>query len=987
MKNRDLGLDIGVNSIGWALIEWQENNPEKVVACGVRVFQEATEADQKTLKNKNRREMRGARRQTYRRKMRRQTIRNLLVRHQLLPEKSEEFDLLMQLDPYELRTRALDTQLTPYELGRVIYHLNQRRGFKSNRKIEKLKKKEEGPVLKEISQLKEKLSSSDKRTLGEFLISQEKRRSIHTERTMYREELERIWESQAKFHPILFSDANKNQIRDTLFFQRDLKIQKFLIGNCTFELHRKRASWAWMEAQRFRILQNLNNLTVKNPITREYRRLYEEERSVLFKLLEKQEKLDWKRARRELGLHDGELFNLEEGGKKHLQGNSTSIKLRKIFGTRWDKFRLQEKNELVADILTITSDNGFRRRMRENWKFDDLTAEKLSEVELDDGYCSLSLKAIRKLLPFLEAGMRYDEACEAVGYKHYAPRTQEMNLAFLDEPPKLRNPIVEKALWQTRKVVNSIIRTYGKPERIHVELARDLKNSAIRREEISKNNRKREEKNKQVEEILKKEFGIQSPSRDDIVKYKLWEECKMKCPYTGTTISREMIFSPDVDVEHILPYSLTLDDSFMNKTLCMAKENREVKKNRSPYEAYSGNPQKYTEILQRVKDSQMPDNKRLRFERKEIDLDKYVSRQLNDTRYICREAVKYIGRLGVKVQVTKGMATAGLRFKWGLNSILSPDSDLEKNRADHRHHTIDAIVIALTNHRLLQTFSRLSATEWRGKGLYDHGVHLPEPWKNFRFEVKDAVDKIIVSHASTRKIAGALHEETVYGFVGITEKNRILLTCRVPLLSLTPNMVENIRDPYIRELVGNRMAQFGNKAKDAFAEPLYHKNNSRVPIHSVRILKDVHPDSYFGLSSTGGKKDKFFLYGSNHHVEIVEDKKTGKWKGIFVTTMEAARRARITKKPIVQRDHGEDCKFIMSLMINDMVEIEQDGKKLYYRVQLMSGPNNIIVFRLHVASTLDDKKERLMVTPNSLKKYGIRKINVDPIGRLEPAND
>ena len=296
---------------------------------------------------------------------------------------------------------------------------------------------------------------------------------------------------------------------------------------------------------------------------------------------------------------------------------------------------LENQNEIITDMLTIDNEQGFLNRMTSHWGFDSETAKKLATTELEPGYARLSLKAIRKILPHLERGMTYDKACNAAGYNHSVFNQQTAG-EKLGAPPYLRNPVVQKALYETRKVINSIIQRYGKPAIIRLEMARDMKLTRRQREEWQKKQKDNEKANDKARDILQREFGIQNPTRSDIQKYNMWTECQMTCPYTGAVISREMLFSPEVDMEHILPYSRSLDDSYMNKTLCMAAENRLIKHNKTPYEAYHVNEENYLSILQRINNT-LPWPKRRRFEQKEIDTDKFVERQLNDTRYICVE--------------------------------------------------------------------------------------------------------------------------------------------------------------------------------------------------------------------------------------------------------------------------------------------------------------------------------------------------------------
>ena len=233
--------------------------------------------------------------------MRRNKILNLLLQNKLLPEDAVERGKLFadnQLyDPYELRKRALDNKLRPYEFGRVLYHLSHRRGFQSNRKASS---KEDGDVKKAITSLRQEMIDSKSRTLGEYLASQSVKRNRYTDRAMYQEEFEQIWQYQQKHYSDLLIPAFKVAVHNAIFFQRPLKIQKNLVGKCTFERGRKRASRALLEYQRFIMLHYFNHLTIKNPITREYRPLEIDEREELLRLLEKQKTLSWSSARKKL---------------------------------------------------------------------------------------------------------------------------------------------------------------------------------------------------------------------------------------------------------------------------------------------------------------------------------------------------------------------------------------------------------------------------------------------------------------------------------------------------------------------------------------------------------------------------------------------------------------------------------------------------------------------------------------------------------------
>ena len=989
MPHYTLGLDLGPNSIGWALVKEDDTGPKSLEAIGVRVFQEMVDRQKKTPKNHKRRDARQARRQRSRRKMRRNTLQNELVRCGLLPVTSEEREeLFHRIDPYEIRKRGLDHELTPHELGRAIFHLNQRRGFLSNRKVRDSgdKKKEDGVVKQEIGELKKEIEESGSRTLGEFLADMPKKRSRRTDRKMYEDEFDLLWRKQTEFHPDLLTDALRARIRKILFFQRPLKLQKNLVGKCTFEPHKKRCPWCRPEAQWFRALQDVNHLEVRNPETGEYRRLEQGEREVIKEQLRGKKTLTWNGVRKALGLHSGETFNIEDGGKKNLIGARTLVDIRKILSKKtWEAMSKNEREDFLENLFSTHKEETLLKRLEKHWKLSHEQAEKLLNTEFQPGYASLSLRAIRRITPYLEMGLNYHDACQAAGYLREDQKRIDAKDS-LPPAPNLRNPIVQKAVNEVRRVVNAIVREYGKPARIRVELARDMKLGQKQKARLNAQNRKNRDLNDEARKLMA-EVGVYD-NGENRLRYRLWKEQKGVCTYTGKSIGANDIFSPEYEVDHILPYSRTLDDSYMNKVLSLASANRD-KGDATPQEKWGGDPERFAQIRQRVSSMKdMPYFKRRRFDQKELDLDDFIARQLNDTRYISREVKDYLKDLGADMQVTTGQATAALRRSWGLNAILAVDSDLEKNRADHRHHAIDALVVALTSRKLFYSIANLSA-EVRAV-LGKRRFPLPPPWPGLLGEVREKVEAIVVSHQPLRKISGAFHEETAYG--RILYEGRHAFVRRVLLTELKPPQVKKIVDRRIRSLVQERMEAHVGNAKAAFAKPLYleHSRNGvgRTPVKTVRVAENLNPNGLFGVKRKGEDVPfKYYALGNNHHIEIIENVETGKREGRVVSAMEAARRARLARTPIIQRDHGDGWRFVMSLSINDLVKVDEpvNGCDLF-RVQLISaiGQRQVITLRAHTSAGIDDNATRIITSPNTLRG---RKVSVDPLGNLEAAHD
>jgi CRISPR-associated endonuclease Csn1 len=322
-----LGLDLGSNSIGWSLIKLDENdNPCGLENVGVRIFEAGMEglyeSGKEESRNIKRRGARLTRRQIERRARRLRKLANLLQRIGLLPpgnlyissERQKFFEdldkqlrdkyipsdipepeqnRLHQIFLYYLRSLAVEQKLEPYALGRILYHLGQRRGFLSNRRGQKQDDEERGKVKQGIAEIRNEMLKLGAETLGRYFakidptdINQKRIRGRWTARDMYEQEFYTIWEYQSKYYPELLTEDNKKQVFQTIFFQRPLKSQKEKIGFCQFECiargaprNRRRAPWIILKAQRFRLLQKVNDLLIvenkfdKRPLTDEERKL------------------------------------------------------------------------------------------------------------------------------------------------------------------------------------------------------------------------------------------------------------------------------------------------------------------------------------------------------------------------------------------------------------------------------------------------------------------------------------------------------------------------------------------------------------------------------------------------------------------------------------------------------------------------------------------------------------------------------------------
>jgi CRISPR-associated endonuclease Csn1 len=1023
MSKKILGLDLGSNSLGWALLEETNGQASGIIDIGSRIFTKAVEEKVPTPKNVKRRDMRLGRRVLQRRSRRKQRMLNYLVSLNLLPRElqgnTQPEIILNELgDPYELRAKGLDNQLTPYELGRVLLHFVARRGFLSTKKqvagdliddpdtvsfLDELDDKptadkEEGAFKADISEVRKAIDEAGARTLGEYLhklVQGECKRNrshegghLRTDRKMYQDELQLIWQQQNKYFrhlPDDFMEKDKG-IKQIIFYQRPLKLKKDRIGKCSLEPKNNRASMARLEVQRFRYLQDVNNLQYFERHTDQWLSINDDDKRKLTDYFEHHPKITVTALKSLLGFDRATKINLEA---KNLKGNITTCEIRSVLDEQWDNYSIGRQFKLVEDLLSIKKKSALKTRLINHWDLDSSKAIELCLLEFEPGHSNLSLKAINKLLPFLQQGLIYSRkdketgelgALQAAGYDD---EIKELELQDkLGQPSATSNPIVNKGMHELKRVINAIIKQYGKPDTIRIEMARDLEMNTKRyKENEARQNKNQKENEKAVEAYKDLNLG-KYPSHDDKIKYRLWLEQDKRCAYSNKAIPLNAVFSAQLEVDHILPFKKSLDDSYMNKVLCYVAENRN-KGDRTPKDAWSGNEEKWNQITQAISQWKGVDSKVKRFYQTEDDLQKrdFISSQLNDTRYISKLALDYVKQLGCDVSVTKGFVVSQIRHQWGFNDLIGEVN--KKERTDHRHHAIDAVVIAATSRSL---YTKAVNQIERDK------LKIELPYPELRHDLDKKLKQTIISHASQRKLSGGLHEETGAGYI---ERHGGLVYRKNLSPDFTAKNAKSIVDNTIQQLVLEHLAQYGDDPKKAFAEQVtvYHKDG-KTPIKRVRVLQSKTTEkkleqNKFGIKDKSGKIFKYMAYGNMHHVEIIRHKETGKYKGEFVTMMQASHRAKGIqsklnpegqKQAITKIDHGDEWQFVMALHINDLVSIAQENdERIFYRVQKLEYPSGLTL-RLNTASTLDNKSEEIRSSISSLMSIDIANHRINAIG-------
>lgn len=1068
MSKHVLGLDLGVGSIGWCLIALDaQGDPAEILGMGSRVVPLTNLGDDKAFSkgaaftaNQERTVRRTMRRGFARYQLRRYRLRRELEKVGMLPDAA--LIQLPLLELWELRERAATAgrRLTLPELGRVLCHINQKRGYRHVKSDaaaivgdEGEKKKDSNSAyLAGIRANDEKLQDEHK-TVGQYFAEQLRQNQSESptgsisyrikdqifSRQRYIDEYDQIMAAQRVHYPDILTDAFIRMLRDeVIFMQRSLKSCKHLVSLCEFEkqervmrvqqddgkggrqLVERRVKFGPKVApkssplfQLCRIYEAVNNIRLTRP-DGSPRDITPEERDKLVAYLQTYEapkppkrkpakakpvklahpKLDLDKLKELLCIEEELLADklLEEG----LKGDATRIALSIILQpypqyhhlldmeleTRMMTVQLtdEETGEVTEREVAVVTDSYVRQPLYRLWhilysieereamrralitqlgmKEEDLDGGLLDQLYRLDfvkpGYGNKSAKFICKLLPQLQQGLGYSEACAAVGYRHSnSPTSEEITeRTLLEKIPllqrnELRQPLVEKILNQMINLVNALKAEYGIDE-VRVELARELKMSREERERMVRNNEDREDHNKEVAEKIQK-CGL-FPTKSRIRKYRLWEEAGRQCLYCGRSIDeKQCLNGDDMEVEHIIPKSVLYDDSYGNKTCACRRCNKE-KGNRTALEYIraKGWEDEYMErINERLKAKKISYSKyqRLRWLKEDIPSD-FLERQLRLTQYISRQAMAILQQGIRRVSASEGGVTARLRSLWGYDDILHTlnldryDSMGETERVsregetteklrikdwskrkDHRHHAIDALVVACTRQSYIQRLNRLSSEFGReDKKKEDQEAQEQQATETGRLSnlerwltqrphfsvrtVSDKVAEILISYRPGMRVVtrgrniyrkktvdgrevtcvqrgvlvprGELMEASLYGKILFQGRERIVK--RYPLHDLKGEVV----DPCLRELIV--------KSKGA---PLYLDAAEKQEVRSVRCYV-TQPSVAKAIPirfDERGRAITFVQSGSNHHLAIYRTPK-GKLVESIVSFWDAVNRAR-----------------------------------------------------------------------------------------------
>ncbi len=1064
MKFR-LGLDLGETSIGWFLYEIQNGTVVRAVDGGVRIFPNGREPAAEFQVGKSlalkRREARAQRRRRDRYLRRKAALMKRMAEAGLMPADPDQARELTQRDPYRLRAEGLDRELPLTHFGRALFHLNQRRGFKSNRKTDR-GDNESGLIRDATARLDQAMMVKRARTYGEFLHmrreaapSPRETPTVRTRLTVARrdnaskeeagydfypdrrhmfEEFEKLWAAQARFHPEILTDELRDEIAVIIFHQRPLKTPE--VGLCLFT-DEKRIPSAHPLNQRRILFETVNSLRVAargEPA----RLLTREERDQIVHALDNKKhtktligmSMKLKALGKLIKLRSDQHFTLETANRDAIACDPVRASLSdpRRFGARWSALGCEAQWQVVERIRAVQSEeehSDLVAWLMATHALDRDHAEAVANAPLPEGYGRLGQTATNRILAAMKAEViPYSAAVAACGWhhsdgragevlselpyygqildRHVIPGSYDENDDDITRYGRVTNPTVHIGLNQLRRLVNRIIAVYGKPDEIVVELARDLKLSEDQKRkvqrEIGKNTDAAIQRGKKLDEM-----GIPNTGANRMI-LRLWEALgddvmTRNCPYSGKRISAAMLFDGSCDVDHILPFSRTLDDGFANRTLCLKEFNRQ-KTNKTPWEAWGRTPH-WEHITANLKN--LPENKAWRFapdamERFEGEND-FSARALIDTQYLSRIARTYLNALydgsdgKSHVWVVPGRLTEMLRRHWGLNRLL-PDkigAVKAKNRTDHRHHAIDAAVVAATDRSLIKRISDMAKRDELA-GAEEVARSVPPPWNGFRADIADRIQRIIVSHradhgrmdASARKsgrdsTVGALHEATAMGIVdGAT------VAVRIPVDTLKEGHLKEgsrsgfIRDPYLRDQL--RIATRDADVKSFSEEVIGFFSRSRryKGTRHVRIVKSLQSSARIPVPRAA--PTKAYKGGSNHCLEVWQ-MPDGKIKAQAITAWE------LHNLSAVKRPHPA-ARRLLRLHKNDMIAIEREEKTVICYVQKTDPANGAFLVPHNEANADARNKDSsdpfrwFQMSAGTLVKAHARRVHVDEMGRL-----
>lgn len=796
MVEKILGIDLGISSLGWAVVEYDKENDKnnKIIDCGIRLFTAAQTPKEKESPNKARRDARGIRRLISRKRVRMNEIKKLLIANNFLNKEDIDAEIgifnapktnnpkASRKDVWELRHDALHRLLEPLEFARILIHIAKRRGYKFIGD-EAETDDESGKVKKAGAALKALFESKEYKTVGEWLWSEkghnnkkrnkaiydEKKKTkvpdyeISVHRDFLIQEIDTIFEIQREIGSSIATGELQDNYKSIAFFVLPMKSIAHMVGNCTYMPEEKRAPKASPSSERFVAIGKLYGTIVVDNIGNEYKISELKSIDELMSFAISKSDLKYSDLRKFLGLNENQIFKgltYESKPKKLKKGEESTVQ-----EWEFDKTKAEKKSwinlkghakfkealgdedyktfiadiylaDLVARDLTYFKDEKQKRDALMKLKLESKLIDKLCKISFTD-FVQLSTKAINAILPLMMSGQRYDEAIQILGKPSfeksiYLPPLKDTDISIL-------NPTVIRAFSEFRKLANALVRKYGSFDKVHFELAREV-NTKADIEGMKEAQGKNEKARAEAKDWITEKFSESSINGKNILKKRLYEQQDGRSVYSGSIIVLERLFEDGYcEVDHILPRSRSGDDSMANKVLVLSKENQD-KSNLTPFEWFGIDDDKWNRFEQRINTplniSKLGKGKIGRLLKKNFDESsqkEFLSRNLNDTRYMAKAIKTYCENYW---KLAHEDDKQRIQVRSGkLTSELRGRwiKGFIKDRTVHTHHALDAITIAFATQSMVQKLSNYYHTKETSRAK--EKPQFAPPMENFRDEV------------------------------------------------------------------------------------------------------------------------------------------------------------------------------------------------------------------------------------------------------------
>ena len=904
-----LGLDPGIASCGFCLLDMTNH---KILEMGSHLFKAPQEDKTKTSLAVTRRKARSIRRNTARTAARLKHCLELLAGAGLVPADADKTWLQTKKGDkpiLKLRAGGLDRLLTDREFAQVLYSLCGRRGYipHGEGRLGETDEDESKKVLGAIKKNQDAMAAGSYRTVGEMLNAQGRSRnrggdySLCVYNSQIQDEAKALFASQRARGNTKATRELEDSYLACLTWEKksldhDTRVYE-LVGPCSYFPGEKRAASADVSSELCRAYERLGHIVIVHEDGSE-QALTASEIDDYLKILfstapikgNKECKVSYGTIRKDLDISGKSVFKgiAQDREKDETFAPKAWRCLRRVLPKGLLARMLEDRKlgDAVCEALTFASSEASLIERLSDLGLSDDERDAILAVpftgKLFKGYGSRSLKALGLLLgAFEEPEIRILTDAEKV--------TGLLNLRLSDRgvrgqllppydsyDPTCRNPVVLRAMGRMRHIVNAIIRIHGVPDEIHIELGRDLKMSNKEKKQVEKRNRENAANNKKWATTAAGILGCtpeEVPGRI-IRKLILREEQGEKDLYTGEPIDLEHLVRDDryCEIDHILPYSRTCDDGRANKVLVLSKSNQD-KRERTPYEwMTSGEASAPSWDSYRARVMAQVKNPRKRANHLNTDLGpetqaKFLARNLNDDRYMSIAVKSYLEDCllfpedGRKRHVTAvaGGATGNLRWVWGLNF---GEGNI-KDRADDRHHAIDAAIIAACSESTVKKVAEASAKGREAfKQLRESRLADTQPWPTFATEVAARREFVVPTRMADHGVTGRVFEDTLYHLEGITEDKG-----KYPLVRAGENTVKkgNVRinpDGSVKLIDGmaflrlwlDPTARPNGKVKGKwYAEPVYYadipaiKAGTYVPracaIHIARVNWEPVPEA------------------------------------------------------------------------------------------------------------------------------------------------